>query len=163
MIVSGVVILNLLQSDGGRDADELIGSAGVPTSAAPRTAAAQPTSVPTVRPTKTAKPAPGVTTPREPASAPLAVRQPLTVLNHSRRTGLASRAAAGFRARGWPIDLVGNTTYRAKMTTIYYVPGQEAAARRLMTEFPGVRRMLLRPLRLPGRGLTVVVTRDYPA
>jgi len=168
VIVVGIVLLNLLQSEGGRDSDDLIGaSSGAPTSVAPRSAPAKPIAPATVVPSaKPAAPAPATSRPAERSSTTpgtAAAAEPLTVLNHSRRTGLANRAAAGFSARGWPIHLVGNTTYRARTTTVYFVPGQEAAARRLMSEFPGVRRMLLRPLRLPGRGLTVVVTRDYPA
>jgi hypothetical protein len=167
VIVVGIVLLNLLQSSPGASSNDLVGAPD------PRLTGAAPpsppgTATPTTRPSRQpAKPSPAAsapaTRPGTSAGATLVTRQPLTVLNHSRRAGLASRAAAQFDARGWPIHLVGNTTYRARMTTVYYVPGQEAAARRLMSEFPGVRRMLLRPLRLPGRGLTVVVTRDYPA
>jgi hypothetical protein len=83
------------------------------------------------------------------------------VLNSSRIKLLAAGAADDFKRGGWSIAFVGNTTYRARMTTAYYAPGQEAVARRLMAEFPAVQRMLLRPAGLPGKGLTVVVTRDY--
>ena len=91
------------------------------------------------------------------------VRPPLTVLNSSRRTGLAARAADGFRAAGWPIAGTGNYRQRVPVTTVYFAPGQEAAARQLVAEFPAIQRVLPRPPDLPGTGLTVVVTREYPA
>ena len=86
---------------------------------------------------------------------------PLTVLNNSRIHGLATSAAEDFRAAGWSIRAITNTRYQPKITTVYYLPGQEAAARQLMRDVPAVRRMLLRPGALPGTGLTVVVTREY--
>lgn len=87
------------------------------------------------------------------------------MLNSSRIRDLASAAAGDLRAAGWPVAAsnIGNTSYRAKITTVYYLPGQEASARQLMRDVPGVRRMLLRPLALPGHGFTVVVTREYAA
>lgn len=167
VIVAGIVVLNLLH----RVPDTRVTSDGAPQPAA--------ASVPgSPRPVTSAAPsAPSDHTPAATNSPPakqhkkptatqpprVAARAPLTVLNHSRRELLARRAADGFAANGWPIHLIGNTTYQARMTTVYYVPGQEGAARRLMREFPGIRRMLLRPRGLPGSGLTVVVTKHYPA
>jgi hypothetical protein len=104
--------------------------------------------------------APTAASPTSPEAA--AVRVPLTVLNSSRIGGLAASAAQDFERAGWTVRKpVGNTRYRASITTVYYLPGQEAAARQLMRDVPAVRRMLLRPLVLPGQGLTVVVTREY--
>lgn len=98
------------------------------------------------------------------ASAPTAAAAalpPVTVLNNSRIDGLAARAAARFQAAGWPVAETGNYRGRLSLTTVFHEPGQEAAARQLAARFPGVVRVLPRPARLPGSGLTVVLTRDF--
>ena len=130
-----------------------------------------PTPVVTSRPS----PAPRTTTPTAtstatstptsagPASSETAPVLALLVLNNSRIDGLATRAADDFRAGGWPVRGTGNFRGRVAMTTVYYEPGQEASARRLMREFGKIRRMAPRFAGLPGHGLTVVVTRDYAA
>lgn len=120
----------------------------------PEETGAEPTASPSSEPTS------------EPTSAPSApaveaAKLPLLVLNNSRVNGLATRAASDFRAGGWPVRGTGNFRGRVALTTVYYEPGQEASARRLMREFPKVRRMSPRFAGLPGRGLTVVVTRDW--
>jgi hypothetical protein len=93
----------------------------------------------------------------------LAPMLPLTVLNNSRRHKLAERAAARFRAAGWPIKETGNFTGRISAPTVYYEPGQLGAAERLQRMFPGLTRVLPRFEGLPGAGLTVVLTRSYDA
>ncbi|GAC1328182.1 MAG: hypothetical protein NVSMB13_15120 [Mycobacteriales bacterium] len=85
------------------------------------------------------------------------------MLNNSRRPGLADRAASQFAAGGWTIADVGNFTGRIPVTTVYFEPGQEGAARALAAQFPAIARVLPRFAGLPGSGLTVVVTREYPA
>jgi hypothetical protein len=94
-----------------------------------------------------------------PAQAPIV---PVSVLNNSRRTGLAAAAAARFRAAGWPVPTEGNYTGRISETTVYYGAGQEDSARRFAREF-GIPRVLPRSS-LPGiptSGMTVVLTRAY--
>lgn len=126
--------------------------------------AAKPAPKPVAKPAATgaaAEPAPAASA-AEPAPA-LAVRVPLTILNSSRIKGLATSAARDFRAAGWqvPESNIDNTRLRVGVTTVYYPPGQEAAARRLMREVPAVQQMRARPSGLTGTGLTVVVTREY--
>ncbi len=91
-----------------------------------------------------------------PAVAP---KLPVTVLNNSRLTGLARRAAARYRAGGWPVAVIGNFTGRLRATTVYFAPGQQGSASRFAKQF-GVTRVLPRFPGLPGYGLTVVLTRD---
>lgn len=99
-----------------------------------------------------------------PASAAPAPALPvLTVLNNSRITGLAHRAAAQFAAAGWPVGTIGNFTGRIAATTVYYPPGLRSAAEQLAARFPGLTRVLPRFAGLPGSGLTVVLTRYYAA
>src|SRR5205814_5435237 len=76
---------------------------------------------------------PATQTPASQAPATAAVL-PVTVLNNSRISHLASRVAADLRAHGWPVRKTGNFTGRIRTTTIYYAPGQRASAQRLARE-----------------------------
>ncbi|MDX6198527.1 MAG: hypothetical protein QOJ79_1678 [Actinomycetota bacterium] len=117
---------------------------------------------PSVVPTAVA-PAPVATTAAATPSAQATPKLALTVLNNSNVNQLAHRAAAKFRARGWPIKLEGAFRGRIPVTTVYYAPGQQASAQLLQKEFPAIQRVRPRFSTLPGSGLTVVLTRDYPA
>lgn len=86
------------------------------------------------------------------------------MLNNSARQGLAARAAARFSRSGWPVRRTGNFRGRIRATTIYYEPGQQEVAQRFAATFRGVARVLPKPSNIPGpAGLTVVLTRDFPA
>jgi hypothetical protein len=88
---------------------------------------------------------------------------PVSVLNNSRRSGLAHRAADQVAAKGWPIAKIGNFTGRVPISTLYYAPGQLASAQRLAHLMPAIRRVEPRFSGLPTTGLTLVVTREWPA
>ncbi|HVA59265.1 MAG TPA: LytR C-terminal domain-containing protein [Mycobacteriales bacterium] len=121
-----------------------------------------PTAPPTAPPTPTPTPTPTARTGAAPAvrTEPTAVRPALTVLNNSRITGLARHSAAEFAAAGWPIQRIGNFTGRIPQTTVYYAPGEEAAAAALQAAFPRITRRLPRFAGLTG-ALTVILTRYY--
>jgi hypothetical protein len=108
--------------------------------------------------------APTAAAPVAPQAAPPAparpVEVPVTVLNNSRIDGLADRAARRFRAAGWPVAATGNFRGTIPSTTVYYEPGQQAAARAFAARFGEVVRVRPRFATLPARGLVVVVTRD---
>ena len=184
-VLLGVGALNLLA--GNRSADDGPGAvvslpSGVGTAAAstvpspttppspgpsaPAPSPAAPTATPkalplTSPPLTTPAPASPAASP-PPAPAAVAPVLPVTVLNNSRVAGLADRAAARLRAGGWPTPVVGNFRGRVARTTVYWAFGQQASAVRLARQF-GVGRVAPRFAGLPGRGLTLVVTRDYPA
>lgn len=108
-------------------------------------------------------PPPPTTTAPSPTPAPTAVRPAVLVLNNSRVTGLAAKAAGDFRTKGWRITGTGNLAGRLPRTTVYYGPSQQEAATELKRAFPAIVDMAPRYAGLPGEGgLTVVVTRDYP-
>ena len=88
---------------------------------------------------------------------------PITVLNNSNRTGLADRAAARFRRGGWPVRLTGNFRGQVPVTTVYYDPGFQAAARAFADDFAGIARVRPRFATLPARGVVVVLTREFSA
>lgn len=132
-------------------------SAGQPTAGAVGTPARPPiVGKPTAAPSLPVA-APAVTVPA--VTVPAVTVLPVTVLNNSRLFGLAKRAAARYRSGGWPVPVTGNFTGRLRATTVYFAPGQQAAAARFARQF-GVGRVLPRFPGLPGRGLTVVLTRD---
>ncbi len=112
--------------------------------------------------TVTVSPAPAVAPPAV-AGPVVAPKLALTVLNNSTVSGLAARAAARYRAAGWPIKLTGSFRGRVPVTTVYFAPGQQASALLLQKSFPAIERVRPRFAGLPGSGLTVVLTRDYRA
>jgi transposase-like protein len=134
--------------------------------------ASSPPSAASAPPSSPSGTAPGATHPSAaapPVSQPpatqtaAATKLPVTVLNNSRRTGLAHEAAAQVARGGWPVAHVGNFTGRIAESTIYYAAGQRGAAVVFARQFPAVRRVLPRFAGLPGSGLTLVVTRDWPS
>ncbi len=136
---------------------QAVGASSTPSSATPVT----PTTPPVIAPTT---PTPTVTEPSPTGSSTTApatpAKAPVTVLNNSRRTGLASEAAQRFAAGGWTIRDTGNFRGQVATTSVYYAPGQEAVARSFAAQF-GISRVAPRFATLPGTGLTVVLTRDY--
>ena len=175
-VALGIVAVLTLTDDPGNGAGPVVdvplaqspasSPAAVPT-AAPTSAA--PTAVPTTA--APAPPSPAATAPPAPVpppvpaatTAPAAPSRPaVTVLNNSRITRLADRAAARFEAQGWPVAETGNYRGRLSVTTVYWAAGQQEAAERFAAAFV-VPRVLPRPAGLPGSGLTVVLTRDYDA
>ena len=165
-VVLVIVLLLVLNRPGhttnpGADAGPAITSPS-PTASVASTpsASSSPSVAPSVRPT------PQRTVPVAQPSAtatPRVTKIPVTVLNNSRRQGLAARAAGQLSSGGWPIRSVGNFTGRIAESTAYYAPGEEAAARALAHQFSAIQRVLPRFRGLPGSGLTLVVTRYWPA
>jgi hypothetical protein len=160
--VTGVALgIGALLLFGGNDEPK-----GSPTVALPpvTTATATATAAPvTTAPSPAAATRAPVTgpTPAVPGPAAQATVVPVSVLNNSRIKGLASRAAARFRAAGWPVAGEGNYSGGViSTTTVYYAPGQQASAERFAREF-GIARVAPRFAGLPTRGMTVVLTRDY--
>ena len=140
---------------------------GTQPAAATAPAAAASASVP-VSPTAAASPvvsgSPAASASPSPSSAASAVAvPPMTVFNNSRIAGLGSRAATRVRAAGFTVAAVGNYTGRIPVSTLYFAPGQDAAAAQVAAAVAGIERVLPRFDGLPGSGLTLVVTRDFPA
>lgn len=129
----------------------------------PAAASHSPSATPSTSASASASPpASAPPTSEPPATAqPTVAKAPVTVLNNSRRSGLASDVAAQVHAKGWPIAKVGNYRGRIATTTVYYAAGQLPQARELAREFPQIRRVEPRFDGLPGQGLTLVVTRDW--
>lgn len=165
-VTAVVVVILLLLVLNSRPSKPDAGPAVVPGSPSP-TPSTSPSTSPSATasaPSASSSVASSVAPP--PVNEPSATQQPtakpaVTVLNDSRRTGLAAHVAAELRARGWPIRDTGNFRGRVAMTTAYYAAGQRSAAQELAREFPQVKRIAPRFAGLPGVGLTLVVTRDW--
>ena len=162
VVVIVIVALLVLNRPSHHTAD-----AGPAVQPAPSHASSQPAvTTPSVKPSPRPSPTPRKTAPvaEPPATAkPAVAKVPVTVLNNSRRTGLAHRAAAQVANGGWPIRQIGNFTGRIRISTVYYAPGQEQVAQKFAHQFSAVQRVLPRFQGLPGSGLTLVVTREWPA
>ncbi len=136
-------------------------TSGAPVSASPPTSASG-TSGP-------GSPSPSPTT-STPVSSPSAssgpsspgAGVPVVVLNETTRVGLAGSVAGMLRGKGWTVIGVGNFRGTVADTTVYYPPGQQAAAAALAADLPVPQR--LRPTfgNLDQTALTVVLTDNYP-
>jgi hypothetical protein len=87
---------------------------------------------------------------------------PVQVLNNSRITGLAHDVAASVQEHGWHVVLIGNFEGLIPETTVYYAPGQHAAAVHLAHDFPEITRVEPNSaVGFDGSGITLVVTRHW--
>jgi hypothetical protein len=86
----------------------------------------------------------------------------VVVLNQTRRAGLAGEVATRLRGKGWTVPVVGNFRGVVPATTVYYPPGQEAAAQAAAEGLPTAPRIRPRFGNLSTARLTVVVTDTYP-
>jgi hypothetical protein len=150
LVALGIVGLQVLVPS-ERSSPAVVDDPTHPTFTLPPSSSAPATAPPAVQPTATA------------TATPAPARLALTVLNNSKVTGLAKKAAADFAARGWTVAGTGNLSGRLAVTTVFYPPGMLAAAVELRRAFPGIKDSAPRYAGLPGDGtLVVVVTRDYP-
>ena len=86
----------------------------------------------------------------------------VVVLNQTARAGLAGTVASRLRDKGWTVPAVGNFRGVVPATTVYYPPGQEAAAQAAAESLPTTPRTRPRFGNLSTSRLTVVVTDTYP-
>jgi LytR cell envelope-related transcriptional attenuator len=86
----------------------------------------------------------------------------VVVLNQTSHEGLAGTVADLLRSKGWSVPAVGNFRGTVPATTVYYPPGDEAAAQAAAESLPTAPR--IRPTfgNLSTSRLTVVVTDTYP-
>jgi hypothetical protein len=132
-----------------------------PATQAPIAVAPAPRPVPATAPTPTA----GVpVVPRAPVgfpSAQPAQRAPVVLFDQSRRHSLVLQFRNALRAAGWDVDGTGPWVGKIPVTTVYYPPGMEAAARALMAAFPTVTRSLPAFPGVPTDELTVIICSDF--
>lgn len=166
-------------SQAGAGGGKPTGASSSPTSASSKptaTTSAKPTTKgtatakPTSKPAPTSKATPAAKPTTKPAAAPTTkattkppdVKVPLVVLNNSRIHGLAVTGANDFRGGGWTVLSTGNYHGRLPESTVYYSPGNKAAAETLARQFPSITAVEPKPAGLTGGGpLTVVLTRNF--
>ena len=116
-----------------------------------------PSSTPTQATSPTPTPSPTKTrTSTKPATAPDR-RAAVVVFNQTGVSGLAANFAARLGQAGWTVAGVDNWVGTVPETTVYYRPGDEAAARTLMKDFPEVGRIRPAISGMPDRGLTLIL------
>ena len=164
IVIVIVLLLVLNRPDNSVSAGPVVTPGPTKTTTEPELTAPPVSSSPSGTPRPSPKPHRTPPSAEPPATAkPAVAKIPVTVLNNSRRTGLAHRAAAQVSSKGWPIRQIGNFTGRIRVSTAYYAPGQAEEAHKLARDFPAIQRVLPRFEGLPGSGLTLVVTREWPA
>jgi hypothetical protein len=122
-------------------------------------ASPKPSKSPTATPTKSSSPKPTKTTSPKPSNQPVPTVG-VYVFNQTRVTGLAAAFGAELTAAGWNVLGVGNWVGRVPENTVYYWPGDRAAAERLDADFPQVTRVWPASSPMPGDGLSVIFASD---
>lgn len=169
-----VAVVAVLAAWGRLQSDESV-VAGGPTSpaASPTSSASSPSpspspssASPTAKPTKTATPTP--TTSDEPMESPSPTAVvidrsvPVTVLNGTRRTGLASKVAADLRTKGWTVVSIGNWRAGGVDTTTVFVEGRDDAAATMRRDLKEANATEEPIGAMRANRITVVIMDDYP-
>jgi hypothetical protein len=82
---------------------------------------------------------------------------PVYVFNQTSITGLAAETATGLESAGWNVVGVDNWIGRVPTDTVYYYPGDRAAAERLSKDFPDIGRVWPASAPMPAGALTVIL------
>jgi hypothetical protein len=122
-----------------------------------------PTPLPATTSARVTTPPRSTSPPRTTPPLPPVKAVDVRVLNYSRRSKLAQHVAGQLEAKGWRVVDVDNSPHRTIRTTVYFAAGQQRAAAALRREFPQIQAAEPAPPDLPGPGLTLVVTRDWPS
>jgi hypothetical protein len=82
---------------------------------------------------------------------------PVYVFNQTPITGLAAETGANLEASGWNIVGVDNWVGTVPEDTVYFYPGDRAAAERLSRDFPDIARVWPASAPMPEGALTVIL------
>lgn len=141
-------------------------SASGSASGSPSATSASPTTSP--KPTKSSSPAPTSsatsTSSPTPSTAPVVIDRsvPVTVLNGTRRTGLAARVANELRSKGWTVVSIGNWRGGGVSTTTVFVNGRDDAAATMRRDLEAADATKAPIGAMRDNRITVVVMGDYP-
>lgn len=137
-------------------------TSATPTSAPPTTSSPDPTPTTPASPKHPPTKKPSAHPSKPPPPAVLNAMAPLQVLNNSRIHGLAHQVAAEVEAKGWHVGVIGNLQGRTPVPTVYFSPGNEAAAKHLAREFSSIQRIEPNSAAgLTATGLTLVLTSGW--
>ena len=150
-------------------ADERADVAGpAPSSSASASVAPSPSASPST--TASAKPSPTPTktsasptkSPSPTASVVIDRSVPVTVLNGTRRTGLAAKVANELRAKGWTVVSIGNWRGSGVDTTTVFVVAREDAAATMRRDLKAADATEEPIGAMRTNRITVVIMDDYP-
>lgn len=170
LVVAVVAVLaawGRLQSDESVVAGGPTSPAASPTSSSSPSPSPSPSSAsPTAKPTKSATPTP--TTSDEPTESPSPTAVvidrsvPVTVLNGTRRTGLAAKVAADLKSKGWTVVSIGNWRAGGVETTTVFVDGRDDAAATMRRDLKEADATETPIGAMRTNRITVVIMDDYP-
>ena len=82
---------------------------------------------------------------------------PVYVFNQTTISGLAAETATSLESAGWNVVGVDNWIGRVPSDTVYFYPGDRAAAERLSDDFPEIARVWPASAPMPSGALTVIL------
>ena len=82
---------------------------------------------------------------------------PVYVFNQTTISGLAAETASSLESAGWNVVGVDNWIGRVPSDTVYFYPGDRAAAERLSNDFPEIARVWPASAPMPAGALTVIL------
>lgn len=82
---------------------------------------------------------------------------PVYVFNQTTISGLAAETASSLGSAGWNVVGVDNWVGNVPSDTVYYYPGDRAAADRLSKDFPDIERVWPASAPMPAGALTVIL------
>jgi hypothetical protein len=85
----------------------------------------------------------------------------VVIFDQTRRHDLVVAFRNALRAAGWEVAGSGPWVGKVPLTTVYYPPGMEAAARALMLRFPAITRSLPAFPGVPADELSVIICSDF--
>ncbi len=174
-VLVGILLVNLLNGKSDPEPpNPVTAPSRAPDGGSPSPSPSVHRTTPAVSPTH--RPSPAATTPpaERPASAAPAqpgrrppVTAPVVVLNNSRISGLAEKAAGQVEAAGFPVERTGNfqSLYDVPVSTVFYDDSDAAAAQALKDAIPGIEKIVPRSQTriVSTDALILVITRDFPA
>jgi hypothetical protein len=87
---------------------------------------------------------------------------PVTILNGTRRTGLAAKVAADLKKLGWTVVSIGNWRSGGVETTTVFVQGREDAAATMRRDLEAADATKEPIGSMRTNRITIVVMDDYP-
>jgi hypothetical protein len=156
----GLAAWMLLSSDGDDTATPTTTPTATPSGSLPTAKPTkEPTKSPTKEPTKQPTKSPTTTGTGEPKPEPVPAVG-VYVFNQTTVTGLAASFARVLEDEGWQVLGVDNWIGYVPENTVYYWPGDQAAAQRLSQDFPEVGRVWPASSPMPRDGLVVILASD---
>lgn len=167
LVVAAVAVFAAWNQLGSRESETASGPSSTPSaSASPASSSPSASAKPSTKPSATASSSPTPKPSTSPSSSPSAIvidrSVPVTVLNGTRRTGLAARVATELKAKGWTVVSIGNWRGTGIDTTTVFVDGRDDAAVTMRRDLPAADATEQPIGAMRTNRITVVLMDDYP-